>query len=257
MSKRVVTTALCVIPPKEIWEPIQEIRQKYDKAYERWMPHINIVYPFVETKDFDEVEKLLTGPLSKLPPFKVKFEKFESFEKKDHHLFWLKPFGNEFQELFKVINEIYPGERKEFTPHLTVGQFPKDEKKKWSENLNKIWKPVEWELQEVYLISRDGKDDPFKVRKVIHLKGIEKSRFELVPIEKKENVTDIFVRGIGDLKEEDLEKAFSKYNVVKINVNPKGFAFIKLKSQEDQKKAIEEMNGKEILNKKFSVAPSN
>lgn len=254
--KKVVTSALCVIPPKELWEPIQEIRKEYDPAYYRWMPHMNIVYPFVETKDFEEAEKVLTGPLSKIAPFKVKFEKFEHFSKKDHNLFWLKPDAKEFQDLYKVINEFYPGERKEFTPHLTVGHFPKDELKKWSTILNKDWKPVEWELTEVYLISRDGKDDPFKVRKVIHLKGVEKSRFECIPLEKREpNLTDIFVGGIGtSMKQEDLEAAFKLYNVVKVSVNSKGFAFISLRSHEDQKSAIAEMNGVEVCGRKIAVS---
>ena len=30
------------MPPKEQWAHIQEIRSKQDKAYERWMPHINM-----------------------------------------------------------------------------------------------------------------------------------------------------------------------------------------------------------------------
>jgi hypothetical protein len=45
-NRKVVTSAIIVSPPKETWGPIQDIRLKFDKAYKRWMPHINLIYPF-------------------------------------------------------------------------------------------------------------------------------------------------------------------------------------------------------------------
>lgn len=40
-------TALCVIPPQHRCEEIDKLRSLYDKAYEKWPPHINLIYPFV------------------------------------------------------------------------------------------------------------------------------------------------------------------------------------------------------------------
>ncbi|CAG8607126.1 5773_t:CDS:2, partial [Cetraspora pellucida] len=40
-------SAICIIPPKSQWTNIQSIRQKHDKHYKRWMPHINLIYPFI------------------------------------------------------------------------------------------------------------------------------------------------------------------------------------------------------------------
>ncbi|KAK0643525.1 2'-5' RNA ligase superfamily-domain-containing protein [Cercophora newfieldiana] len=40
-------TALCIIPPKHLWPPIDRLRSLYDKAYEKWPPHVNLIYPFV------------------------------------------------------------------------------------------------------------------------------------------------------------------------------------------------------------------
>ena len=45
-GRKVVTSAIIVSPPKDTWGPIQDIRLKFDKAYKRWMPHINLIYPF-------------------------------------------------------------------------------------------------------------------------------------------------------------------------------------------------------------------
>lgn len=44
--KKVFHTALAIIPDQT--EQIQPIREKYDTAYERWPPHINICFPFVD-----------------------------------------------------------------------------------------------------------------------------------------------------------------------------------------------------------------
>ncbi|KAJ4990699.1 DUF455 domain-containing protein (endonuclease/exonuclease/phosphatase) [Stagonosporopsis vannaccii] len=40
-------TALCVLPPVEQCEYIDNLRELYDKAYGRWPAHVNVVYPFV------------------------------------------------------------------------------------------------------------------------------------------------------------------------------------------------------------------
>ena len=41
------TSAVVICPPTSTWEPIQRIRAVNDKSYTRWMPHINLLYPFL------------------------------------------------------------------------------------------------------------------------------------------------------------------------------------------------------------------
>ncbi|GAH05617.1 unnamed protein product, partial [marine sediment metagenome] len=45
MSK-VYSSAVVIIPPREKWASIQEIRKIYDRNLTRWMPHITLLYPF-------------------------------------------------------------------------------------------------------------------------------------------------------------------------------------------------------------------
>ncbi|KAL7629033.1 hypothetical protein AAE478_000551 [Parahypoxylon ruwenzoriense] len=40
-------TALCIIPPRHLWTAVEALRSRYDKAYLKWPPHVNLVYPFV------------------------------------------------------------------------------------------------------------------------------------------------------------------------------------------------------------------
>jgi 2'-5' RNA ligase len=41
-------TALCIIPPRTQWSKVDQLRSHYDRAYGKWPPHINLVYPFVQ-----------------------------------------------------------------------------------------------------------------------------------------------------------------------------------------------------------------
>ncbi len=56
MSK-VYTSAVVIIPPKNIWPPIQEIRKEYDRQINRWMPHVNLLYPFRHISEYSKLEK--------------------------------------------------------------------------------------------------------------------------------------------------------------------------------------------------------
>lgn len=49
------STALTLIISPTYHQKINEIRSKHDKAYPRWMPHINFMFPFVPLEQFPEV----------------------------------------------------------------------------------------------------------------------------------------------------------------------------------------------------------
>jgi hypothetical protein len=52
MSGKTHHTAFAIVPPEEVWGPIQAIRRRYDRQIHRWMPHINLLYPFRSRADF-------------------------------------------------------------------------------------------------------------------------------------------------------------------------------------------------------------
>ncbi|SPO02626.1 related to poly(A) polymerase [Cephalotrichum gorgonifer] len=55
-------TALCLIPPRHLWPSLERLRCRYDSAYDKWPPHINLVYPFVPIQDLPAaVERVVAG----------------------------------------------------------------------------------------------------------------------------------------------------------------------------------------------------
>jgi 2'-5' RNA ligase len=261
MSKRVVTSAICVIPPKEIWGSIQEIRQKYDKAYGRWMPHINFIYPFVESKEFAIAEQILKEELSEVECFKVTLGEFGSFSQKGQNLVFLDPKSKELESLYKCVDKHYPGERKVFHAHMTVAQFPKDESRKQMTRLEKNWKPLQFEVRELHMISRVG-DDPFEIRCSIPLKGHNgEFTFKTISMPEEKESHEIFVGNLDfGTTEQNLLAFFEKFKPLGVRIPKKdgvgrGFAFV---SFGDQKTCIaaSSLHGSELKGRSIRIDQS-
>ena len=58
---------------------------------------------------------------------------------------------------------------KVFTPHMSLGKFKHKDVSKFMEEFKDNWKDVEFEVKQVYFISRADFDDPFHVRHTIKL----------------------------------------------------------------------------------------
>jgi len=71
MARKSHHTAVAALPPPEVWEPIQAIRRVHDRQIGRWMPHINLLYPFVPVGDVEKAVPLLVEACASVPPFAV------------------------------------------------------------------------------------------------------------------------------------------------------------------------------------------
>jgi poly(A) polymerase len=175
--------AVVLIPPEELWPAIEALRSKHDRNYERWMPHVTLLYPFVPEEHFAEAEALITEALSGLAPFQVTLSGFESFEHRGSVTAWLRPEDSPqgaLQALQAALERALPqcneqGRKSErgFTPHLSVGQLPRSSPADLRRTLSaweQDWKPLTFEAREVCLISRRG-DVPFEVRRRVALGG--------------------------------------------------------------------------------------
>lgn len=84
LSNKTHKTAAVIIPPDEIWPPIQNIRQKHDKQIRLWMPHITLLYPFRPREEFDAMAPRLLEELEGIEPFFLELREFRLFRHRGH-----------------------------------------------------------------------------------------------------------------------------------------------------------------------------
>ncbi len=135
MGEKTHHTAVVLIPPVDLWPPIQAIRERHDRHVRRWMPHVTLVYPFRPKEAFETV----VGPLSEacegVAPFEVALGAFQFFQhRRDRFTFWLAPEPKEaLVRLQTALWQAVPDcdevrkHRGGFTPHLSVGQAREQE----------------------------------------------------------------------------------------------------------------------------------
>ena len=162
-SVTTVQTALCITPPENIWEQIQAIRSLHDKAYPRWMPHINLIYPFVPEVDFEKVKQLLEVVLHRQRPFQIQFNQasLNYFQQRgDDCTYHLRPnVCTDIIELQKVIqNQLSHVQikKKPFEAHLTLGQATKGNITTVLNEIQAKWQTIEFTVDRVYMISREN-----------------------------------------------------------------------------------------------------
>lgn len=176
-----VQTALCIIPPEDLWEQIQAIRSMHDKAYPRWMPHINLIYPFVPEANFENIKKILELALHHKRPFPIQFDQTSLHyfrQRGDECTYHLRPKrSTDVIELQQVIQNQLSNlqtKKKPFEAHLTLGQTTAGNITKVLDEIQTKWKPIEFTVDRVFMISRENQpDNLFVIKQEILLLGQE------------------------------------------------------------------------------------
>ncbi|MFX1496781.1 MAG: 2'-5' RNA ligase family protein [Promethearchaeota archaeon] len=176
---KVYTSAVVIIPPKEIWGPIQEIRKRYDHQINRWMPHITLIYPFRPESEFDNLETEFKAVCMQIHPFKIILKLFNHFTHGHHNLtIWLQPepkinivdLQNRIQKIVPNCNDVQLY-KNGFIPHLSLGQI-KDKNLLMDtiKILENKWEKQTFILDRIYFIARkQGKNSSFKEKTIIKL----------------------------------------------------------------------------------------
>lgn len=178
---KVPLTAAVVIPPEEVWEPIQAIRRVHDPQFLRWMPHVTLLYPFVPPLRLAEAAERLRPAAALVKPFEVSLASFGSFSHGGRSAtLWLRPepegrlreLQARLQAAMPWCDDVarFPGG---FQPHLSLGRF-RDvaEAERLGTRLAAGWQPIGFCVREVALIARSGAPaEPFHVEVVLPLGG--------------------------------------------------------------------------------------
>lgn len=172
-------TAVAVVPPEDVWEPIQAIRSRRDRHFRRWMPHVNLIYPFRPEEEFTAIVPRLRLRCEELAPFRLRLEGFRHFRHRGEHCtVWLAPEPRERIEVLRVsLNAVVPDCVDQarfpegFTPHLSVGQVRgRGRLEAFLAELRRGWTPVEFRVEHVRLLRRGPPpDDVFEIAESLPL----------------------------------------------------------------------------------------
>jgi poly(A) polymerase len=170
--KKTYQSAVVLIPPDDVHEPIQAIRRLHDPQMPRWMPHVTLLYPFWPLARFAEASERLAAACAALAPLQVELPRFGTFRHRGHGTLWLAPepraalvaVQSALQAAFPDCAEQsrFPGG---FCPHLSVGRFdPVEEMEATRARLQADWQPLSFRVERVALIARPV-GGPFAVQR--------------------------------------------------------------------------------------------
>ncbi len=183
MPPKTHRTSVVAIPPHEVWEPIQAIRRQHDRQIHRWMPHVNLLYPFLPREHFDTALPVLQHACQRVSAFAVTLAAFRSFtHASGRGTIWLDPEPkDDFVCLQATLQDAFPNYDNQsrfsggFTPHLSVGQTAsRRAMRPLITALQSAWEPLRFSLTAIALIWRET-DGPFQIEQWIPLASSELS----------------------------------------------------------------------------------
>ncbi len=155
------TTAVVLIPPEDVWEPIQKLRRVYDRHFDRWMPHLTLLYPFAERQEFPQVIPILATATAKVEPFRLRLARFDHFRhQRSCTIFLLPDPESHVINLHASLIEATPDYNDTtkyaggFHPHLSIGQFQHQSVQQDEQRLQSEWTPIQFEVKQISVIYR-------------------------------------------------------------------------------------------------------
>ncbi|KAL2820625.1 hypothetical protein BJX63DRAFT_379784 [Aspergillus granulosus] len=158
-------TALCLVPPLHLIGDLERLRALYDKAFGRWPPHVNLIYPFVDPEDLPRASEIVQSELTRRSqdkPLKLQLDKADFFAHRRNSTVYRTDSGSSgLRALVDLRREIFTAFEhtplQESTLHMTVGQSEADSEASRQFLLEKasFLPAVEWEVGELVILIRD------------------------------------------------------------------------------------------------------
>jgi poly(A) polymerase len=174
-------SVLAVLVPKSSSELIQNIRRSHDRTFDRWPPHINIIYPFYRNIDTENVSVEVFNALSSFEPFDVSLNELCFFQ--DNSVVYMKPTSDTRAKLSIIhsrLRQLFSDldtkgiMRDKYEPHLTVAQLEemksKTKRRDWAKNMHAkliaehgASLSIRFTVDCLYWLTRKG-TEPFKTK---------------------------------------------------------------------------------------------
>lgn len=155
-------TALTIIMPNHMHDYIDNFRRNNDKAYPRWQPHINLLFPFVKEEQFPIIAAKLRTAIQDngFKKFTLHLDTIDHFKQSDCITVHAKPrYDKQIKMLYNLIaNTLNITENvkgQDFKAHMTLGQFGKGDVNKVTEIKNNWGSGLCVYVEAIHLIARD------------------------------------------------------------------------------------------------------
>ncbi|GAP86240.1 putative endonuclease Exonuclease phosphatase [Rosellinia necatrix] len=162
-------TALCIIPPRRFWPVFDHLRSLYDKAYEKWPPHINLVYPYVRVESLPRASALVASQMSLMSQgatsslsTAIRLDAADVFpHKRDNTIFVYdsdKGRTTRIRDLRRmVLTALATTSAKQYRMHMTIGQSqdPNSSPHKFLLGKASVLPTVEWDVQKLCILVRE------------------------------------------------------------------------------------------------------
>ncbi|KAI3401341.1 hypothetical protein diail_11424 [Diaporthe ilicicola] len=180
-------TALCIIPPRSQWSKVDQLRSHYDKAYGKWPPHINLIYPFVQVDALPravEAVQSVAAHQDRSPP-KVCLDAADFFQHRHDNTVFIHDSDDSHLRHLRaaVLGALGQHDDGGYRLHMTIGQS-EDMNESWHQFLlqKARWLPrVEWSVDRLHLLVREklqSGGSEMKTWATISLEGGSVHKFE-------------------------------------------------------------------------------
>ena len=119
-------TALCMIPPRSQWTKVDHLRSLYDRAYGKWPPHVNLIFPFVQVDALPRAAAAVQSAVAQRgpKPFDVRLDSAGVFQHRNDNTIYLHDDNDsEIKDLraavMLALGQLNEGE---YRMHMTIGQ---------------------------------------------------------------------------------------------------------------------------------------
>eukprot|EP00041_Stephanoeca_diplocostata_P014626 m.272103 g.272103 ORF g.272103 m.272103 type:complete len:949 (+) comp19746_c0_seq54:206-3052(+) len=190
-SSREYQSAVCILPPEDVWQCFQNFRRRRDHLVNRWPPHCAVLYPFVEQAQIATATETLASVAASMQPLRAsvtKVDAFPSVEDRPQTMYATVAAAScdnaasesePFQRLHESLQVHFP-EAPSFAstkiPHITLGQWA-GYKGAQVERMQDKWTPVDFDVDCLYVLERTSVDDPFHITAVVPLGVHTKPRY--------------------------------------------------------------------------------
>ncbi|KAI0508348.1 hypothetical protein F5B22DRAFT_401308 [Xylaria bambusicola] len=157
-------TALCVLPPKRYWPLFDGLRRLYDKGYEKWPPHINLVYPYVQIENLSRASEMITSVASQMSigGVKIRLAAADVFSHKhDNTIFVYDNDDERIARLYTLRQAILTALGQTSTTgyrmHMTIGQSEElnSDSHKFLLEKASLLPEVEWTVDKLCIMVRE------------------------------------------------------------------------------------------------------